>query len=94
MSRRTAYIFVIVRDRDSNISVFNNDGVRYAFAPALTEGNSARTDGNLVVRYIGNGIGTKFQGNVARFGVINKDIGISAASNLAKDLASIYTPSN
>ena len=94
LSRRTAYIFVIVRDEASNISVFNNDGVRYAFAPAVTDLNNARTDGNLVVRYIGNGIGEKFQGNVARFGVISKDIGISAASNLAKDLASVYTPSN
>jgi hypothetical protein len=84
-TRRTTYVFVIRRDA-------SNSGDLDAFAPPKTEGNSARTDGDLVVKYLGNGLGEKFLGNVARFGVIDRDIGTSAGSDLARDLASIYTP--
>lgn len=89
---RTAYVFVIRRDAASNISVYDNSGSLVAFAPAKTEGYQ-RTDGDIVFDHIGNGgFDEKFQGNVARLGIIAKDIGTSACSTLAKDLAKKYTP--
>jgi hypothetical protein len=91
-TRRTTYVFVIRRDASNTIYINTNSGDLDAFAPPKTEGNSARTDGDLVVKYLGNGLGEKFLGNVARFGVIDRDIGTSAGSDLARDLASIYTP--
>ncbi len=89
---RTAYVFVIRRDAASNISVYDNSGSLVAFATAKTEGYQ-RTDGDIVFDHIGNGgFDEKFQGNVARLGIIAKDIGTSACSTLAKDLAKKYTP--
>lgn len=90
--RRTAYVFVIRRDVSNNIYVYTNEGNLDGFAPAKTEGSNARTDGDLFVKYLGNGLGYKFLGNVARFGVIERDIGTSAASKLAIDLSKKYTP--
>tara|TARA_R100000388_G_scaffold94739_1_gene83074 strand:+ start:630 stop:1886 length:1257 start_codon:yes stop_codon:yes gene_type:complete len=90
--QRTAYIFVIRRDIDFNISVYDNDGAVVAFVPSNTTEDINRTDGNVVVEHLGNGQGLKFQGNLARFGVIAKDIGGSKASQLALDLARKYTP--
>jgi hypothetical protein len=46
----------------------------------------------VIVEHLGNGQGIKFIGNLARFGVIDRDIGTSAASQLALDLAKKYTP--
>ena len=94
-TQRTAYVFVIRRDDFSNIAVYDNDGSVVAFIPANTEGNQQRTDFDLVFDHIGNGgYGEKFQGNVARLGIIAKDIGSSACSTLALDLAKKYTPSS
>ena len=94
--RRTAYVFVVRRDRDNNLFFYTNDGTLDAFVNANTEGSNARTDGNLVIKYLGNsglsGSELKFIGNVPRFGVIERDIGASAASSLAKALANRYTP--
>ena len=45
-------------------------------------------DGNVI-----GGAG-KFQGHLARFGVIERDIGPSKASKLAKDLFDLYKTSN
>ena len=91
---RTAYVFVIRRDDASNISVYDNSGSIVAIAPAKTEGYQ-RTDLDIVFDHIGNGgFGEKFQGNVARVGIIAKDIGASACGVLALDLAKKYTPSS
>ena len=90
--RRTAYVFVIRRDRSNNLFFHTNDGDFDAFVNANTEGSNSRTDGNLVIKYLGNGLGEKFIGNVARFGVIERDIGASSASALARALADRYTP--
>lgn len=69
---RTAYVFVIRRDAASNISVYDNSGSLVAVAPANTEGYQ-RTDGDIVFDHIGNGgFDEKFQGNVARLGIIAK----------------------
>ena len=88
---RTAYVFVIRRDSLSNIHVYDTTGSVAAFVPANTEG-TGRTDTDVIVEHLGNGQGEKFQGNLARFGVIDKDIGSSAASQLALDLTKKYTP--
>lgn len=90
--RRTAYVFLIRRDRYNNLFVYSNDGSLVASVDANVENNNARTDGNFVVKYLGNGLGEKFQGNLARFGVIQRDIGTVAASKLARDLHNKYTP--
>jgi hypothetical protein len=88
---RTAYVFVVRRDAYSNVFVHDATGSVVAIAEANTSGYS-RTDGEFNIRYIGNGVSEKFQGNVARLGVISKDIGTSAGSKLALDLAKKYTP--
>ena len=88
---RTAYVFVIRRDSSSNIYVYDTTGTAVAFAPANTEG-TGRTDRNVIVEHLGNGQGEKFQGNLARFGVIDRDIGSPAAAQLAIDLTKKYTP--
>ena len=88
---RTTYVFVIKRDEASNISVYDNSGTVVATVPAKTSGYG-RTDTDVLVEYLGNGQGIKFIGNLARFGVIDRDIGTSAASQLALDLANKYTP--
>ena len=88
---QTAYVFVIRRDADSNIFVHDVTGSVVGIAEArLAKPNV--TNGDLIIRYIGNGTSNKFQGNVARLGVIERDIGTSAASKLALDLGKLYTP--
>jgi hypothetical protein len=93
-TRRTAYVMVMRRDKFNNLFVYSNEGSLVAEAPAVVEGKNARTDGNFAVKYLGNGLGEKFQGNLARFGVIQRDIGTTAASKLARDLHTKYTPIN
>ena len=88
---RTAYVFVIRRDSSSNIYVYDTTGTAVAFAPANTSG-TYRTDSKVIVEHLGNGQGEKFQGNLARFGVIDRDIGSPAAAQLAIDLTKKYTP--
>jgi len=89
---KTCYVFVIRRDEESNIIIYDNAGTAIAIAAANTVENSyERTDGNLVLRHLGNGLSEyKFQGNLARFGVIPRDIGSAAASQLAIDLDNKY----
>ena len=88
---QTTYVFVIRRDKDSNIFVHDATGSVVGIAEAnLIKPNV--TNGDFFFRYIGDGGSNRFQGNVARIGVIEKDIGTSAASKLALDLASRYTP--
>ena len=56
------------------------------------------TDGNLLIEQIGSGGGIvatsapslSFRGQLARFGVIERDIGANASANLAKDLFELY----
>ena len=56
------------------------------------------TDGDLLIEQIGSGSGIvatsgsskSFVGVIARFGVIERDIGANAAANLANDLFKLY----
>lgn len=62
---------------------------------AVTAGTSGRTDGNLLLQRLGTAgtnVTSSFAGTLARFGVIKRDIGDSGASQLAKDLYSLYKP--
>ena len=89
---KTAYVFIVRRDLRSNIIFHDNTGSVVGAVPAVTSGTSNRTDEALTLTSIGNGQGVKFLGNVARFGVIGKDIGTASASRLALDLSKKYTP--
>ena len=91
--KRTAYVFVIVRDKSHNIFIYDTSGTNVATIAGQNTGFSARTDGDLKIRYLGSN-NEKFQGNLARFGVIEKDIGSAMASKLARDLVEKYTPIN
>lgn len=92
VDKKTAYVFLLRRDQYNNLFIYDNEQV-VATAPAKTKGNSARTDGNLVIQHLGNGAGEKFIGNIARFGVIPRDIGADACKQLIEDLSKKYTPS-
>jgi hypothetical protein len=90
--KKTSYVFLLRRDAQNNLFIYDNEQI-VASVQAKTTGNSARTDGNLVVRHLGNGnAAEKFVGNVGRFGVIPRDIGASAAKKLITDLSKKYTP--
>jgi hypothetical protein len=61
----------------------------------VTTGSAGRTDGNLFLQQLGSSgsnITSSFSGTLARFGVIKRDIGAGSASELAKDLYSLYKP--
>ena len=63
----------------------------------VTTGTSGRTDGNLLIQRLGTAgtnVTSSFAGTLARFGVIKRDIGDSGASQLAKDLYSLYKPNS
>ena len=90
-------VFVIRRDLKNGIFVYNRDGDFIAFAPpvtgSVTNATNHRTDGDLVIERFGT-VGDlttgSFNGNVARLGVIEKDIGSAACSTLATDLFNLY----
>ena len=59
----------------------------------ITDDTDFRTDGDLVVERLGT-VGdfttNSFDGNLARFGVISRDIGAASCSKLATDLFNLY----
>ena len=65
--------------------------------PASTGGranDSGQTDGDLLIERLGTTnevTNTSFKGQLARFGIVENDIGSNAASTLAKDLFNLYT---
>ena len=97
---------VIRRDSSSNMYMYNGDGEVVAFIPAKTVSSTpsferisnatdGRTDGDLVVERLGtvgdltaSAYGASMQ--LARFGIITKDIGSAACSKLATDLFNFY----
>ncbi len=103
--QQTCYVFVIRRDKHYNIYLHNHEGDLVCVIPAKTieSGSvSERTDGifNFYTLGYGNITGdiTKsriddwFWGFMVRFGVIQRDIGPSEASRLAKALYEKYKP--
>jgi len=92
-------VFVVRRDENNNIFFYNRDGDLFAFIPPIaaplrpTTDTDFDTGGDLVIERLGT-VGDKttesFNGNLSRFGVINKDIGSASCSKLATDLFNLY----
>ena len=97
-------VFVIRRDSESNLYMYNKDGDLVGFIPALdtsslsyqkpTTATDYRTDGDLKIERLGTvadlAASTAFIGRIARFGVIERDIGSASCSKLATDLNNLY----
>ena len=96
-------VFVIRRDSESNLYMYNRNGDTVGFIPALdpasvpyklTTSTDYRTDGDLKIERLGTvadiAATTAFVGNIARFGVIERDIGSASCSKLATDLNNLY----
>ena len=99
---QVCYVFVIRRDVNSNIFVHNHLGDIVATFKSKTGGNptvAGRTDGDLLIETIGAAdvidSPTQTGGasvNLARFGVIGKDVGNDQAVKIAQDLFARYNP--
>ena len=100
------HVFVLRRDKNSNMYLHNREGEMVAFIPGFTKAMTfsgkltdlpGMTDGNLLIEQLGSakgivtsGLSNGFMGYLSRFGVIEKDIGTSKAGQLARDLFSLY----
>jgi hypothetical protein len=90
-------VFIIRRDADFNMILHDKTGEIISVIPASTGGRAndpGQTDGDLLIERLGttNEItNVGFKGELARFGIIQSDIGSNAASTLAKDLFNLYT---
>lgn len=84
------YVWVIRRDKDFNIYVHDYQGHVIGQLPRKVDGTE-RTDGDLTVdRLGGDGTGTEWKGELARFGVIETDVGTSEAARIAQELFARY----
>ena len=101
-NNQVCYVFVIRRDVNSNIFVHNHLGDIVATFKSKTGGKptvAGRTDGDLLIETIGAAdvidSPTQTGGasvNLARFGVIGKDVGNDQAVKIAQDLFARYNP--
>jgi hypothetical protein len=96
---QTCYVFVVRRDKSNNLFLHNYAGDIVGYIESKSSGSQStplRTDGPLVLQKLGYGsnIGqnNSFYGNIARFGVIERDIGVSEAAKLAISLYDVYKP--
>ena len=100
----TCLVFVIRRDKLSNMYIHNRTGEIVGFIPKKifsdthSTASDSMTDGNLLIEQLGSGGGIvstssrskSFKGQLGRFGVIEKDIGTNNAALLAQDLFNLY----
>jgi len=99
-------VFVIRRDSEGNMYMYNRDGSFVSFIDAVSDqtlkdqgirvfdNTDGRTDGDLKIDRLGTVADLttdSFKGSIARFGVITNDIGSSSCSKLATDLFELYT---
>ena len=95
------YVFVIRRDKFGNIFAYNHLGDVVAEMDALDipqktldlGTTSGDTTGSLVIDQIGSSGGnftSSFKGQLARFGVVEKDLGDERCRNLAEQLFNLY----
>lgn len=95
------YVFVIRRDKSGNIFAYNHKGdvIVELYKPDVDQkilnlGTTAGdTTGDLVIDQIGSSGGnitTGFKGSMARFGVVEKDLGDERCRNLAEQLFNLY----
>jgi hypothetical protein len=100
-SRQTCYVFVVRRDSKNNIIAHNHNGDIISVISAKTDGIK-RTDGDLKINSLLTQLANDATINVSvfdatyefisRIGFIQKDIGASEASRLAKALYNRYKP--
>jgi len=93
-------VFIIRRDKKSNMYLHNRDGDIIAIIPAktstldpsLTSSSPGRTDGDLFISSLGesNSVITSGKIYLNRFGVITRDVGPNEAANLAKQMFALY----
>ena len=83
---QTCYVFLLRRDKNSNLFLHNHTGAIVGYVPRLMGGGEFATDGNLTFDRICTG----FRGNIARFGVISTDIGAAESSRICQDLFEKY----
>ena len=87
---QVCYVWVIRRDKDYNIYIHDYQGDVIGQLPKKLDG-AERTDGDLTVdRLGGDGTGTEWKGELARFGVIETDVGTSEAARIAQQLFARY----
>lgn len=98
------YVFVVRRDVEYNIHVYNHTGMKIAYIPAKVYNKYSAplsaeglTDGDLVIETLlgdsaNAALGNNFQGLFARFGVITSDVGDQVASSIAQQLFETYNP--
>jgi hypothetical protein len=92
------YVFVIRRDKDFNIYIHDYTGDVIAYIPANIGGATSkdfRTDGDLKIDRIGGDASTgapsdTWKGELARFGVIESDIGRTEAARIAREIFDRY----
>ena len=91
---QTCYVWVIRRDEDLNMYVHDYTGEVVGYVPRLWAGMSDldyATDGDLSISRIGGtGSGLEWTGNLARFGVVDDDIGTADAARIARELYDQY----
>jgi hypothetical protein len=94
LGARICNVWVIRRDTKFNLYVHDYTGEAVGFLPAKVGGVSSadhRTDGDLKIdRLGGSGSSPDWKGELARFGVIESDIGAAEASRIAKELFARY----
>ena len=94
-------VFVIRRDTFGDVYMYNKNGDIAGYIPSKSASDSKHftkntdflTDGDLKIERLGTvaDITTNsFVGRIARFGVIQKDIGSASCSKLATDLFNLY----
>jgi hypothetical protein len=95
------YILLIRRNSNGDIIAYNYLGERIAFIQGTDKTDPSSklgtlpgdTNGDLVIDQIGSAgsnVDDSFKGRVARFGVINRDVGDEVTRNLAKQLFNLY----
>ena len=91
---QTCYVWVIRRDADLNMYVHDYTGEVVGFVPRVWAGGADvdfATDGDLQISLLGGqGTGLEWSGNLARFGVVEDDVGTADAARIARELYDIY----
>lgn len=94
-------VFVIRRDISGDLYMYNKNGDIAGYIPSksasdskyFTKNTDFLTDGDLKIERLGTVADitfSSFVGRIARFGVIQKDIGSASCSKLATDLFNLY----
>lgn len=83
-SESSLYVFVVRRDSHGDLHIYDRNGDIIAKKPA-----SRQTEGTFDFQYIG-GVLDKTKMKVARFGVVDKDLGDDMCKNIAQSLYKHY----